>query len=216
MKKIVILVILLLCLVGCNDKKISREPEDKVVYKKDNSLEYLVDKSYKEYILSNGDLYFSQYPEINLDSEEMNNLNLTLKNNILLNVKGFVIEDNKVIKGNIVKYRSYVSNKYISIIEDNVSYFNGTYGNKVTKVYNVDIKTGVIIDNYKLLKLYDEDEEDIYEEIRESNIVDSDYVAMYVRNNGYNLYVDDKGNLVLLFEYVNDDETIEKELILED
>jgi len=133
-----------------------------------------------------------------------------------LNTKGFIIENNKVNKGNIVSYRSYVSKKYLSIVEDTVSYFNGTYGNKNTKVYNIDIKTGVIMDDTKLLRIFDEEVEDIYEEIRESRIPDADYVAMYVRNNGYNLYVDEYGRLVVLFEYVSDDETIEKELILED
>ena len=104
----------------------------------------------------------------------------------------------------------------MSIVEDTVSYFNGTYGNNNTKVYNIDIKTGVIMDDAKLLRLFEEEVEDIYEEIRESRIPDADYVAMYVRNNGYNLYVDEYGRLVVLFEYVSDDETIEKELILED
>lgn len=216
MKKIIILVVLLLCLVGCDDKKISIKPEDIIVYKKDKDLDYLIDKNYKEYVLSNGDLYFAKWIEVNLDNEEMDNLNLTLKNNILLNTKGFVIENNKVTKGNIVNYRSYVSKKYLSIVEDTVSYFNGTYGNKVIKVYNIDIKTGVVIEDSKLLKLFDEEVEDIYEEIRESKIPDADYVAMYVKNNGYNLYVDEHGRLVLLFDYVSDDETIEKELILED
>ena len=161
-------------------------------------------------------MYFAKWVEVNLNNEEVDNLNLTLKNNILLNTKGFIIENNKVSKGNIVSYRSYVSKKYLSIVEDTVSYFNGTYGNKNTKVYNIDIKTGVIMDDAKLLRIFDEEVEDIYEEIRESRIPDADYVAMYVRNNGYNLYVDEYGRLVVLFEYVSDDETIEKELILED
>ena len=216
MKKIFLLIVLVLCLVGCNDKKVSLSNDVNVVYKKDKDLDYLIDKNYKEYVLSNGDLYFAKWVEVNLNNEEVDNLNLTLKNNILLNTKGFIIENNKVNKGNIVSYRSYVSKKYLSIVEDTVSYFNGTYGNKNTKVYNIDIKTGVIMDDAKLLRIFEEEVEDIYEEIRESRILDADYVAMYVRNNGYNLYVDEYGRLVVLFEYVSDDETIEKELILED
>jgi hypothetical protein len=216
MKKIIILIVLVLCLVGCNDKKVSFKKPDKIVNKIDQTKPYLESKKYKEYVLSNGDLYFAEWTEVNLDNEEMSNLNLTLKNNILLSTKSFEVLDNKVTKGSIVNYRSYISRNFLSIVEETKSYFNGIYGSTITKVYNIDIKTGVIVDNTKLLRYFEEEEEDIYEEIRESRIPDADYVAMYVRNNGYNLYVDAQGRLVLLLEYVNDDETIKKELVLED
>ena len=216
MKKIFVLIVLLLCLVGCNDKKVSKHENREIVDKIDNNKDYVINKSYKEYILGIGDLYFSQYPEINLKSDEVDNLNLTFKNNILLNAKGFEIIDGKVNKGTIVNYKYYVSKNYISVIEESKTYFNGIYGSVKTKVYNIDIKYGVLVDNNELMKKYDFDEEEIFEELSESKIYDADYVLMYVRNNGYSLYVNDYNQLILLFEYVSDDGEVKKELVLED
>ena len=214
MKKLFVLIVLLLCLVGCDDKKIEEEPENVVVTKKDENKDYLMPQTYKSYMLSDGRSYNASWVDINLNSEEMSNLSLTLKNNILLNTKGFEMVDGNVIKGTIVEYKYYEGVNYLSIVEESVSFFNNTYGSTTYNVYNIDISKGIIVDNDTLLSLFNKTEEDIFNSLRNSDIADSDYVIMYIKNNGYNLYVNSDNKLVLSFVYVNDEEEIKKELVL--
>ena len=139
--------------------------------------------------------------DINLNSEEMSNLSLTLKNNILLNTKGFEMIDGKVVKGTIVEYKYYEGVNYLSIVEESVNFFNNTYGSTTYNVYNIDISKGIIVDNATLLNSFNKTEEDIFNSLRNSDISDSDYVIMYIKNNGYNLYVNSDNKLVLSFKY---------------
>ena len=214
MKKLFVLIVLLLCLVGCDDKKIEEEPENVVVTKKDENKDYFIPQTYKAYVLSDGRSYNASWLDINLNSEEMSNLSLTLKNNILLNTKGFEMIDGKVVKGTIVEYKYYEGVNYLSIVEESVSFFNNTYGSTTYNVYNIDISKGIIVDNDTLLSSFNKTEEDIFNSLRNSDISDSDYVIMYIKNNGYNLYVNSDNKLVLSFVYVNDEEEIKKELVL--
>ena len=214
MKKLFVLIVLLLCLVGCDDKKIEEEPENVIVTKKDENKDYLMPQTYKTYVLSDGRSYNAIWLDINLNSEEMSNLSLTLKNNILLNTKGFEMIDGKVVKGTIVEYKYYEGVNYLSIVEESVSFFNNTYGSTTYNVYNIDISKGIIVDNDTLLSSFNKTEEDIFNSLRNSDISDSDYVIMYIKNNGYNLYVNSDNKLVLSFVYVNDEEEIKKELVL--
>ena len=214
MKKLFVLIVLLLCLVGCDDKKIEEEPENVVVTKKDENKDYFILQTYKAYVLSDGRSYNASWLDINLNSEEMSNLSLTLKNNILLNTKGFEMIDGKVVKGTIVEYKYYEGVNYLSIVEESVNFFNNTYGSTTYNVYNIDISKGIIVDNATLLNSFNKTEEDIFNSLRNSDISDSDYVIMYIKNNGYNLYVNSDNKLVLSFVYVNDEEEIKKELVL--
>ena len=52
--------------------------------------------------------------------------------------------------------------------------------------------------------------------VRNSKVEDADYVVMYIKNNGYLLYINDEDELVLLYDYVSDDKELKKELILVD
>lgn len=213
MKKLFVLILLLLCLVGCDDKKIEEESEDVVVTKINEHMGYFMPQNYKSYLLSNGRGYNASWLDINLTSEEMSNLSLTLKNNILLNTKGFEIIDGKVVKGTIVEYKYYEGDNYLSIVEESVNFFNNTYGSISYKVYNIDILKGIIVDNDTLLESFNKTEDDIFDHLRDSDIKDSDYTIMYIKNNGYNLYVNNDNKLVLSFVYVSDEEEIKKELV---
>ena len=214
--KIVLLLILLLMIVGCEKKK-DDTSTDTVVGKISEDLDYVLTDVYNEYTLSNEDKYTAQILSINLDTVELSNLSMTLKNNIYLSTKGFKYnENNEVINGDIITYKYYESDTYISIIEYNTDYFNETYGTIVNKVYVINKLYGDIYDNNDLLELYDISEEDIYDKVRNSKVEDADYVVMYIKNNGYLLYINDKDELVLLYDYVSDDKELKKELILVD
>ena len=154
---------------------------------------------------------------INLDTEEMSNLSMTLKNNIYLTTKEFKLnENNEVTNGSLISYKYYESDKYISIIEEDKNYFNNMYGNVVNKTYVINKTTGEVLDNDNILSLYKLVEQDIYDKVKKSEVEEADYVVMYIKNNGYLLYINDKDELVLMYDYVSDEEEIKKELILVD
>lgn len=209
---------MLLCMiVGCEDKKVEEKEPVVAVDKISDELDYVLVTYYKDYKLSNGDSYKAETLSINLDTEEMSNLSMTLKNNIYLTTKEFKLnENNEVTNGSLISYKYYESDKYISIIEEDKNYFNNMYGNVVNKTYVINKTTGEVLDNDNILSLYKLEEQDIYDKVKKSEVEEADYVVMYIKNNGYLLYINDKDELVLMYDYVSDEEEIKKELILVD
>ena len=209
---------MLLCMiVGCEDEKIEDKEQVVAVDKISDELDYVLVTYYKDYKLSNGDSYKAETLSINLDTEEMSNLSMTLKNNIYLTTKEFKLnENNEVTNGSLISYKYYESDKYISIIEEDKNYFNNMYGNVVNKTYVINKTTGEVLDNDNILSLYKLEEQEIYDKVKKSEVEEADYVVMYIKNNGYLLYINDKDELVLMYDYVSDEEEIKKELILVD
>jgi hypothetical protein len=204
-------------IVGCEDKKVEDKEHVVAVDKISDELDYVLVTYYKDYKLSNGDSYKAETISINLDTEEMSNLSMTLKNNIYLTTKEFKLnENNEVTNGSLISYKYYESDKYISIIEQDKNYFNNMYGNVVNKTYVINKTTGEVLDNDNILNLYKLEEQDIYDKVKKSEVEEADYVVMYIKNNGYLLYINDKDELVLMYDYVSDEEEIKKELILVD
>lgn len=215
--KIIVLLMLLCMIVGCEDKKIEEKEQVVVADKISDELDYVLISFYKDYKLSNGDSYKAETMSINLDTEEMSNLSMTLKNNIYLTTKEFKLnENNEVTNGNLIGYKYYESDKYISIIEEDKNYFNNMYGNVVNKTYVINKTTGEVLDNDNILSLYKLEEQGIYDKVKKSEVEEADYVVMYIKNNGYLLYINDKDELVLMYDYVSDEEEVKKELILVD
>lgn len=215
--KIIVLLMLLCMIVGCEDKKVEEKEPVVAVDKISDELDYVLVTYYKDYKLSNGDSYKAETLSINLDTEEMSNLSMTLKNNIYLTTKEFKLnENNEVTNGSLISYKYYESDKYISIIEEDKNYFNNMYGNVVNKTYVINKTTGEVLDNDNILSLYKLEEQDIYDKVKKSEVEEADYVVMYIKNNGYLLYINDKDELVLMYDYVSDEEEIKKELILVD
>ena len=204
-------------IVGCEEKKVEEKEYVVAVDKISDELDYVLVTYYKDYKLSNGDSYKAETLSINLDTEEMSNLSMTLKNNIYLTTKEFKLnENNEVTNGSLISYKYYESDKYISIIEEDKNYFNNMYGNVVNKTYVINKTTGEVLDNDNILSLYKLEEQDIYDKVKKSEVEEADYVVMYIKNNGYLLYINDKDELVLMYDYVSDEEEIKKELILVD
>lgn len=216
--KIILLLILLCMIVGCEDKTTNEDNNYEVsVNKISDELDYVITSFYREYTLSNGDTYKADYLTINLDTEELSNLSMTLKNNIFLNTKEYKLnENNEVTSGTLISYKYYETDRYISIIESDTNYFNNTYGGVVNKTYVINKTNGDIYDNESLLCLFKLEENDVYDKVKKSKVEEADYVAMYIKNNGYLLYINDKDELVLMYDYVSDDKELKKELILVD
>ena len=116
----------------------------------------------------------------------------------------------------MVKYKYYEGSDYISIIESTTNYFDDIYGSVVDKVFVINKSTGEILNNIDLLNLFKLDDNVIYDMVKQSGVEDSDYVVMYIKNNGYLLYINENGDLVLMYDYISDDNELKKELILVD
>ena len=219
MKKVLIVLICLLLLVGCN-KESKKDNVDKdneetfVIEKIDTTKDYVYFSKYKEVNMSSG-VYTYQYPIINIKSEEIENLNLELKNFVIRSYKDAGIYEEYLNSGNVVNYQYYMTEEYISIIQSSYYYIDGMVGEYSDKVYVVSLNNGKIISNKTILDNHGISENDLYKMVEQK--VDSDDVAfalMNIKENGYYLYVNNEDKLGIIFYEVTDEEEIRKELVL--
>ena len=216
MKKVCIFVILLMMLSGCTlSKNKENNIEDNSVGKIDVNKEYVNETLYKSYKLSNGEDYNAKYIDININSDGVKQFNDRLKNNIVNN-STLEIKKNKIIKGNIITYEKYVSKEFVTIIENVDSYFEGNIASSISNYYIFDIMYGKIYNNDGLLEYFHLEEEDLFNKLSKSDVEDSDYITMYVKNNGYYLYVDENGKLIMEYVFVGDNGEEKNKLIIKD
>ena len=216
MKKVCIFVILLMMLSGCTlSKNKENNVEDNSVGKIDVKKDYVNETLFKSYKLSNGDDYDAKYIDININSDGVKQFNERLKNNIVNN-STLEIKKNKIIKGNIITYEKYVSKEFVTIIENVDSYFEGNIVSSVSNYYIFDIMYGKIYNNDGLLEYFHLEEEDLFNKLSKSDVEDSDYITMYVKNNGYYLYVDENEKLIMEYVFVGDNGEEKNKLIIKD
>lgn len=218
MKKFLLIVICLLLIVGCKEEKkvVDKKSieEDFVVEKVDSTKGYVFFSRYKEVEISSGK-YIFQYPVINIKSEEIENLNLELKNFIVRSYKDAGIYDGYLNSGNISNYNYYITDEYISIVQSSYYYIDGMIGEYSDKVYVVSLDNGKIISNDTILDDNGIDEEMLYEMLEKK--LDTDDIAyslLNIKENGYSLYINNEDKLCIIFYEVTDEEEIRKELVL--
>ena len=112
MKKVLIIAFSLLLLVGCNKKEEVVEKKEPVVKftleKIDNDKDYVYFSNYKEVVFKD-DRYLYKYPVVNIKGNDIENLNLELKNFVINSFKDAEIYENKLSSGNIIDYKEYVT-----------------------------------------------------------------------------------------------------------
>lgn len=219
MKKVLIIAFSLLLLVGCNKKEEVVEKKEPVVEftleKIDNDKDYVYFSNYKEVVFKD-DRYLYKYPVVNIKGNDIENLNLELKNFVINSFKDAEIYENKLSSGIIIDYKQYVTDEYVSIVMDYYTYIDGIVGDLSTNAYVVSLNNGKILSNEKLLKLYNYTEDSFYKKLEQ--IIDSEDIAYSIRNikdNGYNLYVNDKNKLCVIYYELTDFDVIKKELIFD-
>ena len=216
MKKVCIFVILLMMLSGCTlSKNKENNIEDNSVGKIDVNKEYVNETLFKSYKLSNGEDYDAKYIDININSDGVKQFNERLKNNIVNN-STLEIKKNKIIKGNIITYEKYVSKEFVTIIENVNSYFEGNIVSSISNYYIFDIMYGKIYNNDGLLEYFHLEEEELFNKLSKSDVEDIDYITMYVKNNGYYLYVDENEKLIMEYVFVGDNGEEKNKLIIKD
>lgn len=220
--KYILILFMLIISVGCK-KEVEVQEENEMVEvvqkvdKVDKNKDYVEVIKYRGYLLDDDQPFDANYLSVNLNSEVINNLNMTLKNNVIVNSKSYVMvgdREVKLTKGNLINYEYFISGKYLSIIETTYQYNAGQYRELKDMVYVVDIDYGKLFDNDSLLREFQMTSADVIEKIRNSGVQDADYIAMYVRNNGYKLYIDKNGKLVVNYLYESDNGEIKNELVL--
>ena len=119
MKKVFIIAFCLLLLVGCNKKEEVVEKKESVVdfvlEKIDSSKEYVYYSDYREVVFKEEN-YLYKYPVVNIKGDDIENLNLELKNFVINSFKESVVYENKLSSGDIIDYKDYVTDAYISIV----------------------------------------------------------------------------------------------------
>ena len=219
MKKVFIIAFCLLLLVGCNKKEEVVEKKEPVVdfvlEKIDSSKEYVYYSNYREVVFKEEN-YLYKYPVVNIKGNDIENLNLELKNFVINSFKESEVYENKLSSGDIIDYKDYVTDAYVSIVMNYYTYIDGIVGDLSSNTYVVSLSSGKILSNEKLLELYDFTEESFYKELEKN--IDSEDVAYSIKNikeNGYNLYVNDKGKLCVIYYELTDFDEIKKELIFD-
>lgn len=219
MKKVFLLFTCLLLVTGCKDKeKISEESESHTAFvleKVDDSKDYVYFQEYKKLVLGVDD-YSLGYMVINIQSDDVENVNLELRSFVTKSYRDMSIYDDSVIsQGNIINYDSFVSSHYISILQKSYPYIDGIVGEEIVHVYVVSLETGKVLNSSSLLEAFQITEEQLFQKIEEH--VDSEdvsYTLMNIKEEGYSLYVNNDGKLVVSYYEVDNENSIRKELVL--
>ena len=217
MKKLIILLLALLTLVGCSDKKETKEEKNNdtefILEKNDNDKDFVYLSDYKTISYDNND-YKLQNLTINIKSDDVENINLELKSFVVRAFKDMEFKDNKLIKGKVISYDWNITDNYVSVIQRYYPYINGIIGEEEDNVYVISLDSGNIMNNKELLKDFDLTEEEIYDFIdKHSDLDDVEFTKMNIKNNGYKLYVKDNKLNIIYYE-IDDTESIRKELVL--
>lgn len=218
MKKILLIIICLLMITGCNKNKINEDEINNekpfILEKVKNDKDYVYLSDYRNLIYEDKE-YKLQNLIINIKSDDVDNINLELKSFVTRSFKDMDIDGNKVRKGNIISYDYHVTEKYISIIQRYYPYINGVIGEEMDNVYILSLETGKVLNNEDILKIYEYTQEELYELIKEkTDSEDKAYTIMNIKNNGYKLYIDKNNKLNIIYYEIDDNDSIRKELVL--
>lgn len=222
MKKFKVLLLVMLCftcVLGCKKEKILEDQEniqEKFVLKlRDVSKDIVYLEDYKTMQLLGGNTYKLQNLVLNIVGEASDNINLELSSFVKKNYKEMKITNGVLEQGKIIYYDFYVSGSFITIIQHYVSYVNGESGEERDNVYVFSKLDGNVLNGEDLLKRFGYDEEKLYKEL-EDGIESEDvlYSLMIIKNNGYELYVNEEEKLVILYYELGEEETLRKEFVL--
>ena len=219
MKKGFICLLCFLFLCGCSHNKENvqdnNDKQEKFVLEKiNNNYDYVYLDTYYNLKL-NGNYYNLDNLIINVNSEDVLNVNLELKSFVTKSYQNMVIDNNEIIEGTIIDYKYYVTDKYISILQLFYPYINGEKGEESVNIYVVSLDNGKVLNNEDILKCFELSEDGLMNKI-ETNINSEDimYTMMNIKEEGYDLYVNNDNKLVVSYYEVTDINSSRKDLVL--
>ena len=211
-KTVFLLLITLLLLTGCekkNEEIITQESYPHIT-KLDREKDYVYYETLQPITcdLCNG--YDLQYAYINLNSDAVLNINLEIKNFVNSSYRNMLLEGDTLVQGRVFHYDSFITDKYISLIQDYFYYFNSTKGDSNSRIYVVNKDTGKLLSNKDILKVKEMSEEDVFSFIEhQEELEDPLFVLSVLKNEGYQLYFNQDMELVLRF-YERDNVSVTK------
>lgn len=218
MKKFIILLITITLLTGCgkNDNKtkgIANNSEEQKISKLDDNKDKVYYAVYRNIMIDN-ETYELLIPTINLNSQDVNNVNLELKTFVGATYTNFSLDGNKLISGNVISYDEYSYENYVTIKQNYSFYYDNSYMSNYSNIYTIDYEKGKLMTNDNLLKMYDLSEEALFDYLSENiDSLETEYILMNIKNDGYRLYINNEGKLVINYLEKDNDNEIEKELI---
>lgn len=219
MKKGFICLLCFLFLCGCSHNKENvqdnNDKQEKFVLEKiNNNYDYVYLDTYYNLKL-NGNSYNLDNLVINVNSEDVLNVNLELKSFVTKSYQNMVTDNNEIIEGTIIDYKYYVTDKYISILQLFSPYINGEKGEESVNIYVVSLDNGKVLNNEDILKCFELSEDGLMNKI-ETNINSEDimYTMMNIKEEGYDLYINNDNKLVVSYYEVTDINSIRKDLVL--
>lgn len=217
MKKVIILLITIVLLTGCGNKKekIEEHNDEFILEKIDDSKELVYLEDFKNLKISNKE-YKIENIVINIKSDIVDNINLELSNFVLNSYNSMNIVNDVMKYGNVIDYEYYVTDKYVTVIQNYSFYINNSYDYIDSNIYVVSLDTGKLMNNSMIMDKYDYNENKLYEYLEEHiDSEDKAFTLMQVMNDGYKLYVDDNNRMVIVYSELLDDGSVRKELVIE-
>lgn len=217
MKKVIILLITIVLLTGCGNKKekIEEHNDEFILEKIDDSKELVYLEDFKNLKISNKE-YKIENIVINIKSDIVDNINLELSNFVLNSYNSMNIVNDVMKYGNVIDYEYYVTDKYVTVIQNYSFYINNSYDYIDSNIYVVSLDTGKLMNNSMIMDEYDYNENKLYEYLEEHiDSEDKAFTLMQVMNDGYKLYVDDNNRMVIVYSELLDDGSVRKELVIE-
>lgn len=221
MKKMLIVLLCLFLIVGCKEKEVEEAIVDKedeetfIVEKIDTTNDYVYLQKYKELKLA-GNEYSLDILVVNIKGDEIDNVNLELKSFVTRSYQNMNVYNGEISQGNIIGYEYFKTDNYLSILQKYYVYVDGIVGEECVNIYNISLDTGKVLNNAKILDDFMITDDELFKKM-ENSIVSEDilYTMMNIKKDGYQLYVNNNGNLVVSYYEVDDENIIRKEWVYE-
>ena len=219
MKKLLVLLISIILLTGCNKNEksvddISINEQTTELKKIDENQDKVFFNTYRKLKL-NGELYELKIPTINFNSQDISSINLEMKSFVGDCYKNLSLNDTEIVAGNIVDYETFEYDKYVTVKQNYYFYYEGNKMSHDANIYAIDYSIGKFLSNEDILLIYDISQDDLFELLEKKiNSNDTELTMLSIKNDGYKLFINNDGKLVIFYIETNDDDQVKKELIL--
>lgn len=222
MKRFIILLISLMLLTGCGEKKEVNDDNANsndtfVLEKREEDKDYVYFEEFKTVTIGNNEKYDIKNIVLNIKSDDADNINLELKNFVVNSYNSMDIKNGYLNHGNVIDYEYYITEHFISIVQNYYFYMNGVDKEISSNVYVINKDTGKKMDNVAILDYFQYSDDKLFSYL-EKNIESNDvmYSIMQIKMDGYQLFINNDNQMVIIYREVLDDGIVKHELEITD
>ncbi len=159
MKRGLILLISLMLLTGCGEKKEVNDDNANsndtfVLEKREEDKDYVYFEEFKTVTIGKNEKYDIKNIVLNIKSEDADNINLELKNFVADSYNSMDIKNGYLNHGNVIDYECYITEHFISIVQNYYFYMSGVDKEISSNVYVINKDTGKKMDNFAILDYF--------------------------------------------------------------